>query len=383
MAYINGKKVVQVVKVVDNGGGGGAAINDNTIATDSTWSSQKINNEITSPLKNRTYDAEGGTYYQPRATIDWTSVRALTYNEDNSVYIYGDLMEGQLPATYFNFMEDNEITYYSARMFGYDENNQVALYCIFDTAGFDMYGNILKANQWYKIPLGTGTYVAEEVANTDIPNWNLDTTQILNQTAFALLFAEATASQTLEQKVTEIENNINSLFTTTTDATLVSGTYELALTYLTEIPKANDIIAYVNGGAITTLYKVTAVDSTKATLTKIGDIGGGKIYQHNVKMWFGTVNAETTSIVISVLSRDNTPLNPISLCELLYSRGFTTMNKVFKVNGWDNDGSNYFNYGYVNSSNQFILHTTANNFLTYYASNPYSSGKHQDTVEEI
>lgn len=80
----------------------------------------------------------------------------------------------------------------------------------------------------------------------------------------------------------------STLITTTTDATLVSGsTYELALTYLTETPKVNDFIAYVNNGAITTLYKVTAVDSTNATLTKIGDIGGGgggkQLYQHFIK----------------------------------------------------------------------------------------------------
>ena len=70
----------------------------------------------------------------------------------------------------------------------------------------------------------------------------------------------------------------STLLTTTTNATLVSGsTYELALTYLTETPKVNDFIAYVDNGAVTTLYKVTAVDSTNATLEKIGDIGGGGI----------------------------------------------------------------------------------------------------------
>ena len=116
--------------------------------------------------------------------------------------------EQQPPIIYFNFMEDNGITYYSARMLGLDENNQGAMYCIFDTAGFDMYGNILQANQWYKIPLGTGTYVAEEVANTDIPNWNLDINNVLNQNAFNLLFAEATTSQTLEQKFNEVEDKI-------------------------------------------------------------------------------------------------------------------------------------------------------------------------------
>lgn len=72
------------------------------------------------------------------------------------------------------------------------------------------------------------------------------------------------------------------LLTTTTDATESSGTYTLALTYLSDTPNVNDFVAYVNNGAITTLYKVTAVDSTNATLTKIGDIGGGgsQLYQH-------------------------------------------------------------------------------------------------------
>ena len=69
-----------------------------------------------------------------------------------------------------------------------------------------------------------------------------------------------------------IENSGNGILTTTTDATLNNSVYELALSYLSETPKVNDYVAYVENNIIEALYKVSAVDSTKATLTKEGNV---------------------------------------------------------------------------------------------------------------
>lgn len=104
------------------------------------------------------------------------------------------------------------------------------------------------------------------------------------------------------QVVQSVGGTSSTLLITTTDATLVSGTtYELALTYLTETPAVDDFIAYVDSGAITTLYQVTAVDSTNATLTKIGDIGGGgsQLYQHNVCLVYDNSGISRTYITIT------------------------------------------------------------------------------------
>lgn len=69
--------------------------------------------------------------------------------------------------------------------------------------------------------------------------------------------------------------NGSAFYETTTDATLNNGVYELALSNLSDTPKVNDYIAYVVNSEIQTLYKVSAVGSTNATLTKEGgyDIG--------------------------------------------------------------------------------------------------------------
>jgi hypothetical protein len=118
----------------------------------------------------------------------------------------------------------------------------------------------------------------------------------------------------------------STLLTTTTDATLVSGTtYELALTYLTETPKVNDFIAYVDSGAITTLYKVTAVDSTNATLTKIGDIGGGggtTLYQHNIYGFYTTA----TKLTITIWNEQSTAMNAAAIMQWLKDKGFRNDN---------------------------------------------------------
>lgn len=66
--------------------------------------------------------------------------------------------------------------------------------------------------------------------------------------------------------------NGSAFYETTTDATLNNGVYELALSNLSDTPKVNDYVAYVESSEIQTLYKVSAVGSTNATLTKEGDM---------------------------------------------------------------------------------------------------------------
>ena len=139
----------------------------------------------------------------------------------------------------------------------------------------------------------------------------------------------------------------STLITTTTDATLVSGsTYELALTYLTETPKVNDFIAYVDSGAITTLYKVTAVDSTNATLTKIGDIGGGggQLYQHNIS-FKDTSNTEFYAQIIN--SNPNAMFtDDASVCTYLNDATKCPLGKIacfgfVKIGGGSNSAANF------------------------------------------
>ena len=125
----------------------------------------------------------------------------------------------------------------------------------------------------------------------------------------------------------------STLITTTTDATLVSGsTYELALTYLTETPKVNDFIAYVNNGAITTLYKVTAVDSTNATLTKIGDIGGGKqLYQHNI---FIAISGSSVFAYFNITNdSDEQATNLSDIVAMLSAKDITSKQKAITCTG--------------------------------------------------
>lgn len=159
----------------------------------------------------------------------------------------------------------------------------------------------------------------------------------------------------------------STLLITTTDATLVSGTtYELALTYLTETPKINDFIAYVDNDLIKTLYKVTAIDSTNATLTKIADFstvvanptltgtesdltsieidgtkyaipsGGGQAYEHHI--WLLGNNSDI-DINIIIKNDSNNEINTLTkLKNALRDLGWWNNNNYrplyTKVNGW-------------------------------------------------
>lgn len=103
------------------------------------------------------------------------------------------------------------------------------------------------------------------------------------------------------------------LLTTTTDATESSGTYTLALTYLSDTPNVDDYVVYVDNGSLSTLYQVSAVGETNATLNKIGDIGGGggkQLYQHNIYFSQRDNNyAWQVRAHFTIINDDDTPLN--------------------------------------------------------------------------
>ena len=63
--------------------------------------------------------------------------------------------------------------------------------------------------------------------------------------------------------------NGNALLETTTDATLNNGVYELALSNLTDTPKVNDYVAFVENAKVINIYKVNSVDTTKAYMEKV------------------------------------------------------------------------------------------------------------------
>lgn len=173
------------------------------------------------------------------------------------------------------------------------------------------------------------------------------------------------------------------LITTTTDATLVSGsTYELALTYLAETPKVNDFITYIDNGAITTLYKVTAVDSTNATLTKIGDIGGGggsQLYQHNVCLNYSSSSRELKAF-FTIINDSNQALTYQDVYNLLDNLNLEyngdQFQKLFQVNGrFENSARSEYGivFGmYINTQNEGYIrfaYMLLNGSVAYYAFN--------------
>ena len=125
----------------------------------------------------------------------------------------------------------------------------------------------------------------------------------------------------------------NTMLTTTTDATENSGTYTLALTYLSETPKVNDYVVYVNSGIITTLYQVSAIGSNDATLTKIGDIGGGgggsgtTLYQHNIELAY---QGHNYNLVIT--SESDTLIDTPTKLKDWFNSNYK--NKHYRMVGW-------------------------------------------------
>ena len=158
----------------------------------------------------------------------------------------------------------------------------------------------------------------------------------------------------------------NTLLTATTDATENSGVYTLALSYLDTTPKVNDFIVFVDSGALTTLYQVNAVDSTNATLTKIGDIGGGggkQLYQHNVKVTkTGTINFYG---VLIICNDSATKFNLSSLKQYLLSKGYNDYNHRQCNGGFATNGSNL----YVAESICIYNYYGENVIRYYYANN--------------
>lgn len=182
------------------------------------------------------------------------------------------------------------------------------------------------------------------------------------------------------QVVRTVEAGGGTLLTTTTDATLVSGTtYELALTYLTDTPNVDDYVAYINSGSISTLYQVSAVDSTNATLTKIGEFGGKKLYQHNVSIKLYDNNMLQTDFVISfrIINADSEAFNYTKFKTLILdtlgeNSQRTIDNGFFAVNGFYQNNANYKIEGIVTGNNAFawtddtmwIAYSNSNN-ITY------------------
>lgn len=152
----------------------------------------------------------------------------------------------------------------------------------------------------------------------------------------------------------------SNLLTTTTDATFINQTYELALSYLSNTPKVNDYVAYVDSDLIKTLYKVTAVDSTKATLAKIGDIGGGgkQLYQHNIVLGTTTTG---TKVVITIINDDRNNYTLLSHIKTwLYNNNFSGYNNIYQCSGVVLSDDVFIPYGVsvISNSIKCIYYTT-------------------------
>lgn len=132
--------------------------------------------------------------------------------------------------------------------------------------------------------------------------------------------------------------NTNRLFTSSTDATESSGTYTLALTYLSDTPNVDDYVVYVDNGSLSTLYQVSAVGETNATLNKIGDIGGGgkQLYQHNIHCRIYT----NYYFQIQITNDSATQFTINSLIDWLWNNGFKGVNNgVYNAVGVSNNNN--------------------------------------------
>lgn len=120
----------------------------------------------------------------------------------------------------------------------------------------------------------------------------------------------------------------SALLTTTTDATESSGTYTLALTYLSDTPNVNDYVVYVDNESLSTLYQVTAVDSTNATLDKIGDIGGGgkQLYRHII------YNGASDNYGLIIDTNSPTKMTWNQIKQFLVNNGYTSTDDNGNVN---------------------------------------------------
>lgn len=125
------------------------------------------------------------------------------------------------------------------------------------------------------------------------------------------------------------------ILTTTTDATYSNSEYTLAFINLDEMPNIKDYVAYINNGAITTLYQVDSIDwqNEQVVLTKIGDIGGGgkQLYQHNIFLAIsGTSNFAYFNITND---NDNEATTINDIMAMFIAKGITTKQKAITCTG--------------------------------------------------
>ena len=178
------------------------------------------------------------------------------------------------------------------------------------------------------------------------------------------------------------------ILTTSTDATYSNSEYTLDFTELDETPNINDYVAYINNGAISTLYQVASIDwaDEYVVLTKICDIGGGEsqLYQHNILMsWTDSLNNKTGKLTAQIISSDDTPFTMATLRAWLKEKGFTggssNTTNVYALTGqiwWyskniliygmyinPNDSDLFYMVGYENAR-QGNLETAYNNYLS-------------------
>lgn len=88
-----------------------------------------------------------------------------------------------------------------------------------------------------------------------------------------------------------VKDKSKALFTTTTAPTESGGVITLATTDIVESGfKVGDYLAYVDSDNISALYSISAISSGTATLSLVGNIGGGgkQLYQHEITVgWNG------------------------------------------------------------------------------------------------
>lgn len=98
--------------------------------------------------------------------------------------------------------------------------------------------------------------------------------------------------------------------------------------------KVKDVIAHKDGsGKVDSLYYVTAISSGTASVTKIGDIGGGKqLYQHYVDI-NNYHNTDQAYFTFTIKNGSNASLTYDDILEYLQTKGFTSTSHLLTASG--------------------------------------------------
>ena len=171
------------------------------------------------------------------------------------------------------------------------------------------------------------------------------------------------------------------LLTTSTDATYSNNEYTLAFSNFSDMPSVKDYVAFIDSGAISTLYQVESLDwdYEYAVLTKIGSIGGGgtgtHLYLHAIQIE-NNQNNPTTTIRTFIINDINTQFTMATLNSYLSAKGFTARDNALISSGYSS--SQRINGIYYSSTEGSVNYT-----YDAYNYSSFSVGDFTDTIIDL